>query len=194
MPGRYAKYSGRRLDELLVGEGMTAEELVADLQLTKDSELYATYLCLGETDVHAPMKEDFVMVCTDSSLAALDKIERGECRDEHPRKFRTYPEFFGKYVRDRGICTWELGVHKCTGLPARRMKLNDRGLIKPGAYADLVLFDPDQIDAGADYRDQTVGPKGIKWVFMNGQPVLEAGKLTTQPAGKALRAYGHRKP
>lgn len=194
MPGKYEKYSGRPLPELLKGENMTPEELIADLNLTNDSKIYATYLCLGDEDVCAPMKEDFVMVCTDSSLASLEDIESGKLRNDHPRKFRTYPEFFAKYVRDRGVCSWELGVYKCTGLPAKRMKLKDRGVIKPGAYADLVLFDPDVLDPGVDYRDQAALPKGIKWVFMNGQPVLKEGELTKMRAGKALYAYGNRKP
>ncbi len=194
MPGKYRKYSGRPLPELLKGEDMTPEELIADLNLTRDSKIYATYLCLGDEDVCRPMKEDFVMVCTDSSLASFEAIESGRHWDDHPRKFRSYPEFFAKYVRDRGICSWELGVYKCTGLPAKKMKLNDRGAIKPGAYADLVLFDPDTLDPGVDYRDQAALPKGLKWVFMNGQPVLREGKMTKKRAGKALRAYGNRKP
>ncbi len=194
MPGKYKKYSGRPLPELLKGENMTPEELIADLNLTEDSKIYATYLCLGDEDVCRPMKEDFVMVCTDSSLASLEDIESGKLRNDHPRKFRTYPEFFAKYVRDRGICSWELGVYKCTGLPAKRMKLKDRSVIKPGAYADLVLFDPDTLDPGVDYRDQAALPKGMKWVFMNGQSVLKEGKLTKKRAGKALRAYDNRKP
>ena len=134
------------------------------------------------------------MVCTDASLVSLDQIESGKIDDDHPRKFRSYPEFFGKYVRDKKACSWELGVYKCTGLPAKRMKLKDRGEIKPGAYADLVLFDPDEIDAGTDYRNQARPPKGIEWVFLNGQPVLKEGKLTKKRAGKALRAYGNDKP
>ena len=194
MPGKYEKYSGRPLPELLKGEDMTPEELMADLNLTRDSKIYATYLCLGDEDVCRPMKEDFVMVCTDSSLASLEDIESGKHWDDHPRKFRSYPEFFAKYVRDRGVCSWELGVYKCTGLAAKRMKLKDRGAVKPGAYADLVLFDPETLDPGVDYRDQAALPKGLKWVFMNGQPVLREGKMTKKRAGKALRAYGNRKP
>ena len=70
------------------------------------------------------------MVCTDASLASLEAIESGRHWDDHPRKFRTYPEFFAKYVRDRGICSWELGVYKCTGLPAKKMKLKEMALEK----------------------------------------------------------------
>jgi N-acyl-D-amino-acid deacylase len=194
MPAPYEKYSGRVLTELLEGENITPEELITKLNLTEDSKIYATYLCLGEEDVLLPMKEDFVMVCTDASLDSTENIENGKSEDDHPRKFRTYPEFFGKYVRDKGVCSWELGVYKCTGLPAQRMKLEDRGFIRKGAFADIVLFDPEKIDANADYRDQTPPPKGIHWVFLNGNPVLKEGELNTVRAGKVLRAYGNRKP
>ncbi len=194
MPGKYERYSGRNLTELLEGEDMPPEALIPDLNLTEESEVYATYLCLSDEDVCLAMKEDFVMVCTDSSLASQEDIEAGKHWDDHPRKFRTYPEFFAKYVRDRGVCSWELGVYKCTGLPAERMQLEDRGVIRPGAYADLVLFDPEELDPGVDYRDQAPPPKGVRWVFLNGQPVLKEGEMTYMRAGKALYAYGHRKP
>jgi len=134
------------------------------------------------------------MVCTDASLADNERIASGEFQTDHPRKFRTYPEFFAKYVRDGGVCSWELAVHKCTGLPADRLKLADRGTIRPGAYADVVLLDPERIDPGTDYRNQRVVPSGIAWVFLNGQPALREGSLTGVRSGKALRAYGHRKP
>jgi len=87
-----------------------------------------------------------------------------------------------------------MGVYKCTGLPAERMKLKDRGVIRPGAYADLVLFDPEKIHANADYRDQSPPPLGIVWVFLNGRPVLKSGEFIPLKAGRALRAYGNQKP
>jgi len=194
MPGKYAKYSGRLLTELLEEEHMTPEDLISDLNLTPESPIFATYLCLGEEDVLLPMKEDFVMVCTDASLVSPEEMEKGKSTDAHPRRFRTYPEFLGKYVRDKNVCSWELGVYKCTGLPAERMKLKDRGVIQPGAYADLVLFDPQKIQANADYRDQSPPPLGMVWVFLNGQPALKSGEFVPLKAGKALRAYGNRKP
>ncbi|MFH0795018.1 MAG: amidohydrolase family protein, partial [bacterium] len=194
MPGKYEKYSGRPLVELLESEGMTSDALMSDLNLTSSTKLYATYLCLGEEDVRLPMKEDFVMVCTDASLASLEDIEAGKHWDDHPRKFRSYPEFFVKYVRDGKVCSWELAVYKCTGLPAEKMKLEDRGRIKPGAYADLVLFDPEKINPGSDYRDQKLTPKGIEWVFLNGVAVQKDGEMTMQHAGKAIYAYGNKKP
>jgi len=194
MPGKYAKYSGRLLTELLEAEHITTEDLIKDLNLTPESPIFATYLCLGEGDVILPMKEDFIMVCTDASLVSPEEMEKGKSKDDHPRRFRSYPEFFGKYVRDKNVCSWEMGVYKCTGLPAERMKLKDRGVIRPGAYADLVLFDPEKIHANADYRDQSPPPLGIVWVFLNGRPVLKSGEFIPLKAGRALRAYGNQKP
>ncbi|MFH1746912.1 MAG: amidohydrolase family protein [Planctomycetota bacterium] len=194
MPGKYARYSGRPLTELLAAEGITPAELVADLGLTEDSEIYGTYLCLGDEDVCQPMRADFVMVCTDSGLMSREQIDSGAAQHEHPRKFRSYPEFFAHYVRDRQVCSWELAVYKCTGLPAGRMKLADRGVIKPGAYADLVLLDPRELDPGTDYRHQEIPPRGIHWVFINGEPALRDGQMTNVRAGQALRAGGRRKP
>jgi N-acyl-D-amino-acid deacylase len=134
------------------------------------------------------------MVCTDSSLVSAKRIESGRAWNKHPRSFRTYPQFFSHYVRDRGILDWPLAVYKCTKLPAGKMKLDDRGVIRPGAYADIVLLDPEGLDPGVDFRDQTTPPKGIEYVFINGQLALEKGEMTNIRAGRPLYAYGNRKP
>ncbi len=194
MPAPFAKYSGRPLPELLEGENLTPEQLIQELNLTEDSKIYATFLCLSEDDVKLPMKEDFVMVCTDSGVVSLDAIQSGRVWDEHPRKFRSYPEFFARYVRDKGVCAWELAVYKCTGLPAWRMGLADRGIIRPGAFADLVLMNPKTVDPVVDYRDQAPPPAGIDWVFINGVPVVKEGELTKERSGKPLFAGGRHKP
>lgn len=194
MPNPYAKYSGRPLPELLEGEKINSQQLLDNLKLTENSPVYATYLCIGEEDMCLAMKEDSVMVCTDASLASSAAIAGGQVDNDHPRKFRTYPEFLARYVRDRRVVPWELGVYKCTGLPAQRLKLSDRGVIRPGAFADLVLLDPARLDAGSDFRSQTPPPKGIRWVFLNGRPVLKDGEPVDILAGKVLRADGHERP
>lgn len=188
LPGRFAKYGGRPLPELLAGEQLTPAALIAELNLTADSDLHATFLCLSDADVCHALQSELVMVCTDSGLVSAEAIASGACRSEHPRKFRTYPEFFARYVRDRGVCSWELAVYKCTGLPASRMQLADRGVIRPGACADLVLLDPVELDPVGDFRDQTIPPRGVRWVFVNGEPALRDGELTGVRAGRALRA------
>jgi N-acyl-D-amino-acid deacylase len=194
MPGKYEKYSGKPLVDLLEAEDMTPIELMDDLDLTSATKIYCSYLCLSPEDVRAPMKEDFIMVCTDASLASQKNIDAGKHWDDHPRKFRSYPEFFAKYVRDEGVCSWELGVWKSTGLPAQRLKLQDRGVIKSGAFADIVLLDPETLDPGTDYRDQAPPPKGFEWVFLNGVPVLKDSEMTNKSAGRPLWGYGHHKP
>lgn len=197
MPGKYQKYSGRLLSELLEQEKMTPEELIEDLKLTEKSDLYATYLCMSEDDMILAMQDDMVMVCTDGGVVSEEAIRnnKGEISTDHPRKYRSYPEFFAKYVRDKKVCSWEIGVYKSTGLPAWRLNLADRGVIKAGAYADLVLLDPEKLDPVADYRDQSPPPVGIQYVFVNGKPALEEGaRLTKALAGKPLFAGGRRKP
>lgn len=194
MPGKYEKYSGKNLVELLEGENMTPEELIDDLDLQPDSPIYATFLCIGDEDIILAMKDEHVMVCTDANMTSLETIESGDAKNHHPRIYRTYHQFFAHYVRDREIIPWELAVYKCTGLPADRMGLVDRGRIQVGAYADLVLFDPEKIDPVADFRDQTPPPVGFDWVFTNGVPVIKEGLMTRERPGKALYAGNRRKP
>jgi len=194
MPGDFEKYSGKNLVKLLEGEDMTPEELIEELDLEPDSEIYATYLCIGDEDIVKAMKDEKVMVCTDARMVSLEAIEESRVTDNHPRAFRTYHQFFAHYIRDREIIPWELAVYKCTGLPAERMGLDDRGRIKVGTYADLVLFDPDKIDPVADFRDQKPEPVGFDWVFTNGVLVMEDGEMTKEQPGKSLYAGDRRKP
>jgi len=194
MPEPYTSYSGRPLTELLAAERITPEQLAMNLKLQENSRIYATYLCLDDADVCRAMRDDHIAVCTDASLASTEDIRSGKGANEHPRKFRSYPEFFARYVRDRGVCSWELGVYKATGMPAQRMGLTDRGVIRAGAYADLILLDPAGLDPAADYRDQRPAPRGIQWVFLNGRPVLKAGEFVGGQHGQALRFHNRRKP
>lgn len=194
MPGRFAPYSGKNLKELLEKEDMTCEELIDELKLTRSSPVYATYLCIGKEDIRRAIKKDFVMVCTDSSFIPFSAMEKENIDNEHPRKLRTYQEYLSKYIRDEKLLDWGPAIYKCTGLPASRMKLTDRGTIHIGNYADLVLFDPEKLDPGTDYRNQNITPKGMDWVFVNGCPSLANGKMTRENGGKVLYGYGNRKP
>jgi len=99
----------------------------------------------------------------------------------------------GKYTREEKLLTLEQAVYKMTGMAAMRLKLWDRGVIRPGAWADLVLFDPDTIIDTATFENPRQYPKGIEWVMVNGVMVIEDGRHTGKFPGKVLRRPGYKK-
>jgi N-acyl-D-amino-acid deacylase len=108
-------------------------------------------------------------------------------RHPHPRLWGAFARVLGHYVREVGLFTLEEAVHKMTGLSAARFRLADRGVIRPGAYADLVLFDPGRIAEGGSFEDPARPAAGIETVLVNGAAVLADGTPTGERPGRALR-------
>lgn len=105
----------------------------------------------------------------------------------HPRAYGTFPQYLGRYVRDLGVLTLEDCVAHLTSRPAARLGLRDRGLVREGHRADLVLFDPGTVAAGATYASPRTLPTGIPHVLVNGEFVMEDGKRTNALAGRSVR-------
>ena len=105
----------------------------------------------------------------------------------HPRLWGTFPRVLGHYCREVGLFDLETAVHKMTGLPAKRFGLNGRGLVAAGAYADLVVFDPETVIDRATFSEPTLPSVGIARVFVNGRPVWSEGRSTGERPGSALR-------
>jgi N-acyl-D-aspartate/D-glutamate deacylase len=106
----------------------------------------------------------------------------------HPRSYGTFPRVLGEYVREQRVLTLAHAVHKMTGLPARRLGLRDRGVIRPGAQADLVVLDPGRVADLATYGDPHRYPVGIEHVLVNGRLVIRDGEHTGVLPGRVLRA------
>jgi N-acyl-D-amino-acid deacylase len=105
----------------------------------------------------------------------------------HPRGFGCYPRVLARYVRDTGLLTWEEAIQKMTGLPAARLNLPNRGCLREGAWADVVVLDPERVADSATYAEGRLPPAGIEWVLVNGQVVVERGEYLGSSAGQALR-------
>ncbi|MFG2604360.1 amidohydrolase family protein [Streptomyces sp. NPDC048514] len=114
-----------------------------------------------------------------------DGILRGA--KPHPRAYGTFPRYLGRYVRESGVLTLEECVAHLTGRPAARLRLPDRGLVREGYRADLVLFDPETVSAGATFAEPRTLPTGIPHVLIDGRFVIEDGKRTDVLAGRAVR-------
>ena len=104
----------------------------------------------------------------------------------HPRSYGSFPRFLGRIVRSEKLLTWAEGIRKITSYPASRMGIKERGIISEGKWADLVIFDPEQIIDKSDYLEPHNSPQGIHYVFVNGIKVVEYGVVTGKLPGKVL--------
>ncbi|MGB7668150.1 MAG: amidohydrolase family protein, partial [Candidatus Acidiferrales bacterium] len=134
------------------------------------------------------LKQRWTSICLDANETSLD----GPLFEphNHPRAWGAMPRFLGHYVRDLHLVPWPEAIRKITSLPAEREHLTGRGLLKPGFFADVTVFDPKTIIDKATYTDPNQMSVGVDYVFVNGQLEFEEGKLTGVTAGRALRGPG----
>jgi N-acyl-D-aspartate/D-glutamate deacylase len=131
------------------------------------------------------LKQPWCSIGSDGSALAIEgPLRRG---NPHPRNFGTFPRVLGVYVRERGLLTLEDAVRKMTSLNAAKLGLADRGIVRPGAFADLTVFDPDKVIDRSTYTDPFRYGEGIEYVVVNGQLVLDQGKPTGARPGRTLR-------
>jgi len=134
------------------------------------------------------MQRPWVSIGSDgSALAASGPLRSGV---PHPRSFGTFPRVLGKYVRDERVISLEQAVRKMTGLTAAQLHFTDRGLIKTGLAADLVIFDPATVGDRATFTDPFQYPVGIDTVIVNGRVVLDKGRHTGERPGVIIRGRG----
>jgi N-acyl-D-amino-acid deacylase len=140
---------------------------------------------MSEENITRFLAHPLGMVCSDGSALAVDgPLSEGM---PHPRNFGTFPRVLGHYCREQGAMPLETAIHKMTALPARRLRLEGRGVIAVGAFADLVVFDPDTVADRATFARPHQYPIGIPHVMVNGRLVLRDGEGTGARAGRVLR-------
>src|SRR5213083_2292376 len=152
----------------------------------------AVYAIMREDDVRAAMQRWWVAVNTDFGGVAPDGPL--VTQSAHPRAYGTFPRILGHYARDEKLFPLEFAVRKMTSLAAQRVGLTDRGLLKPGMAADITVFDPATVGDRATFDNPHQPSVGIAYVYVNGQRVLEHGKLTAARPGRGLRGPGYVPP
>ena len=119
-----------------------------------------------------------------SARATTGELSKGK---PHPRSFGTFTRVLGYYVREQNVIPLETAIYKMTGLPAKKLKLSDRGFIATGNWGDIVVFDADRVKDMATYQTPHQNSAGVEYVFVNGKLTVEKGELTGELAGKVLR-------
>jgi len=164
------------------------------LDLLIEDQAYTSVAVFGmdERDVTLALQQSWVSINNDSQGTAPDGILGQE--HPHPRAYGTFPRILRKYVREEKRLTLEDAIRKFTSLPAQRMRLADRGVLKAGMWADVVVFDPDSVRDRATFEQPNQLSEGMKWVLVNGVPVIAEGKATGALPGKVIRGPGRSTP
>ncbi|HEV3262378.1 MAG TPA: D-aminoacylase, partial [Gemmataceae bacterium] len=209
LPGWYNHYTavGGDWSRMLISgkgqfEGLTMDRVIAfkrkgkapksepldilfDLLIDEGGAVPTVFEHHTEKDMNLVLVQPWCSIGSDGSAYAVEgPLRRG---NPHPRNFGTFPRVLGAYVRRRGLLRLEDAVRKMTSLSAAKLGLTDRGLLRPGHYADLTLFDPKRVIDRATYAQPFQYSEGIKYVIVNGKVVLEHGRHTGARPGRALR-------
>jgi len=166
------------------------KDTIFDLLIQDKAYTFVSVFGMQQSDVSLALKQPWVSVDNDSSGASPEGL-LGEDHP-HPRAYGTFPRILRKYVREEKLLTLPDAIRKFTSLPAQRMGLTDRGVLKEGMWADLVVFDPESVHDTATYAQPNQFSVGMDYVLVNGVPVIAEGKMTGALPGKALRGPGFR--
>jgi dihydroorotase/N-acyl-D-amino-acid deacylase len=147
----------------------------------------AVYHAMSEEDVIGVMQYPGTMISSDGGIHVFGEGV------PHPRYYGTFPRVLGRYVREKGILRLEDAVRKMTSLPAQRIGQLDRGLIRPGMKADVVIFDTERIIDRAEFGDPHRYAEGVSYVLVNGAVVLDQGQMTKVRPGQILYGPGYAK-
>ncbi|MFI6290871.1 amidohydrolase family protein [Nonomuraea sp. NPDC050790] len=182
--GLAARYRGRSLLEAAKERGTDPVETLLQL-VEQEPGLHAMYFMMDEDVLRTALRRPWVSVGSDAETFAAEPPYTDA--PTHPRAYGTFARILGRYVREQGVLPLAEAIRRMTSLPATNLGLRDRGLLKAGAYADIVAFDPTTIGDLATYESPHQYARGVRHVVVNGQPALADGQPTGRLAGRALK-------
>ncbi len=180
---------GRTIAQIAKARGVSGADAALDLLVENNGNVGIVMFYMSEADMRLGLKHPLVSICTDGT--SMSPAFGGK---PHPRSYGTFPRILGKYVREEKLLRLEDAVRKMTSLPAQRLGLRDRGVIREGQWADIVIFDPDRVADRATFDDPHQYPIGIEYVLVNGKVVVEKGQHTGARPGRVIFGPGRRAP
>jgi len=180
---------GKRLSEVAAMWKEDPIDALCDLLIRDKAFTEVAVFGMSEPDVVLALKQPWVSIDNDSQGTSPDGLLAQE--HPHPRAYGTFPRVLRKYVREEHVLTLEDAIRKFTALPAQRMRLTDRGVLKQGMWADVVIFDPATIRDLATFEQPNQLSQGMEYVLVNGVPVIAQGNMTGALPGKVLRGSGY---
>ncbi len=180
---------GKNLAEIAKARGTDPMDTLFDILIEDGAQTAVAVFAMSEADVALAAVQPWVSFCNDSEGTAPDGVLGSEF--PHPRAYGTFPRVLRKYVREERRMSLEEAIRKFTSLPASRVRLTDRGVLKVGLWADIVVFDPEQITDKATFSAPKQLSVGMRWVLINGVPVIAGGVATNALPGRVLRGQGY---
>src|SRR5204863_3968404 len=160
------QYAGKRLSEIATMRGQRWLDAVIELLLSERHRIFTIYFGMDETNVALGLRQPWVKISTDAG--GVDPAWAKDLGPTHPRVYGTYPRVLAKYVREEKLLTLEEAIRKMSGAVAARLSLQDRGLLRPGHFADVVILDPATITDHATFQDSHQFSTGVHDVWVNG--------------------------
>jgi dihydroorotase/N-acyl-D-amino-acid deacylase len=180
---------GKRLSEVASLWHEDAIDALCDLLIKDKAFTEVAVFGMDEPDVVLALKQPWVSIDNDSQGTSTEGLLGSE--HPHPRAYGTFPRILRKYVREEEVLGLPDAIRKFSALPAQRLRLTDRGVLKRGMWADVVVFDPSTITDRATYENPNQFSVGMEYVLVNGVPVITEGKMTGALPGKVLRGPGY---
>ncbi|MDI3339940.1 MAG: D-aminoacylase [Sphaerobacter sp.] len=192
MPVGFAKpehqqYVGKRLSEIAAMRGQDWVDAAMDLLAAEGQRIFTIYFKMSEDNIRLQLQQPWVKISTDAG--GVDPAWAAAQGPTHPRAYGTYPRVLGKYVREEKVIPLEDAIRKMTSAVADRLGLRDRGLLRAGMYADVVVFDPETIADRATFEDPHQLSVGVRDVWVNGGRVLRDGQHTGAKPGRVVAPW-----
>jgi len=179
---------GKRLSEIAKLWGKDPMDALFDLLIEDNAFTEVAVFGMSEPDVALALKQPWVSIDNDSSGTSPEGILGQE--HPHPRAYGTFPRILRRYVREEKKFSLEEAIRKFSALPAQRMRLTDRGVLKAGMWADVVIFDPVTVRDVATFENPNQLSQGMQYVLVNGVPVVDEGKMTGALRGRYCEEQG----
>jgi len=185
---KHKKYVGQTLAEVAADQNKDWITTVMDLVKSEEQRIGSMFFLMSEENVRKNMQQPWIKFGTDAGGINPDSAEGLA----HPRAYGSYPRILGKYVRKEGMLAIEEAIRKMTSAVATRLSIKDRGLLREGMYADVVVFDPETIIDRATYQEPHQPSRGVEHVFVNGKAVVRGSEPTGAGPGRIVYGPGHR--
>ena len=186
---QFRQFEGKTVAQIAQIESKDPLDAAMDLVVADRNNVGAVYFSMSDDDVKLAMRQPWVSVGTDyGEVSPIGPLSESR---SHPRAYGSFARILGKYVREEHNLRLEDAIRKFTSLPAQQVKMGNRGLLRPGYFADVTIFDPEKVKDVATFEDPNRTSVGFEYVFVNGVLALEHDKVTGQMGGRALRGPGY---
>lgn len=182
-------YQGMYLSEVAGQLNKSPEEMMIDLIVEDDSRIQVVYFSMSEENLHKKIRQPWMSFCSDAGSYAPEGVFLNY--STHPRAYGSFARLLAKYVREEQIISLEEAIRKLTSLPASNLKIEKRGSLQSGFFADIVIFDPEAIQDHATFEEPHQLATGVEHVFVNGTQVLKNGEHTGAMSGRVVRGPGY---